>query len=153
MPSPEQSPEDVASQFSDQEMEQMKRYGAAQLGGTDFSEAVERELEKLQKTREANALKMRAAQTGQELGPSQFQEQEVKQTGALQQQATTQQASQASQAQSQQRPVNAPAAPGGPAGVVTPYPAQKAPGALPATGKTPSGGSEGAQAPPPAPEE
>ena len=54
----------VTDQFSDDEMAQMKRYGQAQLGGTDFSAEVEKELVKLQRKREANAGKMKAAQTG-----------------------------------------------------------------------------------------
>lgn len=115
----------------------MKRYGAAQLGGTDFSEAVERELEKLQHAREANAAKMHAAQTG-ELGPSEFQEQQQKQAGALQRQATTQGAQQALQAQAGMKPPNAPPAPSGPAGVTKPYAAQAKPGAVPTTGETKS---------------
>ena len=62
----------VADQFSDDEMAQMKRYGQAQLGGTDFSAEVEKELVKLQRKREANAGKMKATQTGGSLrrGPT-----------------------------------------------------------------------------------
>lgn len=54
-----------AEQFSDPEMEQIKRFGQA-LGGqpTDFDKEVERELEKRARAREASAEKMKAAQTG-----------------------------------------------------------------------------------------
>jgi hypothetical protein len=81
---------------------------------------------------------MHAAHRGEELGPTEFQEQQQKQTGALQRQATTQGAAQAFQAQGVQAPVNPPAAPIGAAGVTQPYPAQRGAGAVPTTGKTPS---------------
>jgi hypothetical protein len=77
---------------------------------------------------EANARKMRAAQTGggeQSLGPSQMDQAQVKQRGAMSQQAALQAAQQAQQAQGAQQPVTAPAAPAGPAGTTTTFPAQQ----------------------------
>jgi hypothetical protein len=58
-----------AEQFSDPEMEQIKRFGQA-LGGqpTDFDEQVEEALNKRERAREANAQKMRAAQTSGSTG-------------------------------------------------------------------------------------
>jgi hypothetical protein len=120
----------IPDQFSDDEMEQMKRYGSAQLGGTDFSAEVEKELDKLQRGREASAAKMHAAQTSggdTGLGPSDIDKAQIKQRDASQQQTATQGAQAAAQAQGAQAPVNAPAAPTGPAGVSAPYPAQRAP--------------------------
>jgi hypothetical protein len=83
---------------------------------------------------EASSKKMRAAMTGQALGPSQFAQQQMKQAGAMQQLAGTLGQKQAVQAQAKQTPPNAPPAPSGPAGVTTPYPAQASPGAVPTTG-------------------
>jgi hypothetical protein len=80
---------------------------------------------------------MRAVQTGQELGPSQFQEQQQKQAGALQRQATTMGEQQASIAQAGMKPPNAPPAPSGPEAVSKPFAAQQALGAVPTTGKAP----------------
>jgi hypothetical protein len=120
--------QDIPSQFSDDEMEQMKRYGAAQLGGTGFSEAVERELENLQREREANAAKMHAAQTGGgdlDLGPTQFQNQLAAQQGALMQTQAAAGARQAAQAQASQTSPQAAPAPSTAQGVSVPYPAQK----------------------------
>jgi hypothetical protein len=82
MPKKKQSHEDVANQFSDQEMDQIKRYGQA-LGGkpTPFDEEVEEHLTGM----EQNAQKMRAAQTGapeaaaQSLGPSDMDQAQIKQ--------------------------------------------------------------------------
>jgi len=57
----------IAHRFSDEEMEQVQRYGQALSGPTDFSEEVEKELEKrgaYQRAQKRNAAKMRAAQTG-----------------------------------------------------------------------------------------
>jgi len=81
--------------------------------------------------------KMRAAQRGEDLGPSQFEEQQQKQTGALQQLAGTAGQAKAAQAQAGMTPPNAPPAPSGPAGVSKPFKAQEAPGAMPTTGKAP----------------
>lgn len=127
----------------------MKRYGAAQLGGTDFSDEVEKELNKLQAAREASAGKMRAAQTGggnQGLGPSDMDTAAVKQRGAIDQQSDTQAAQQAVQAQGAQAPVNAPPAPASPQGTTTTFPAQKGAVGGPGNVQQPSQG-----APPPAP--
>lgn len=117
-------PKKPQEQFTDDEMEQMKRYGSAQLGGTDFSEQVEKELDKLQANREASANKMKAALTGG-LGPSDMDQAQIKQRGAIDEQADTQAAAQAQQAQGAQTPVNAPPAPSGPAGTTTAFPAQQ----------------------------
>ena len=124
-----------ADQFSDDEMEQMKRYGMASLGGTSdshldspaFSEGVQNELDKLDR-QEANAAKMKAAQTGGGdigMGPSDMDQAQVKQRGSMQKQADVQDAQQAAQAQGSQAPLVAPAAPSGPAGDTSTYPAQK----------------------------
>lgn len=133
----------VADQFSDKEMDQIKRYGQA-LGGkpTPFDEEVEEHLTGM----EANAKKMRAAQTGggdQSLGPSDMDEAAVKQGQALSKQADTQAAAQAQQAQGAQAPVNAPAAPSGPQGTTTVFPAQKGAVGGPGNAAAPS------QTPPP----
>jgi hypothetical protein len=117
-----QSTDNIAGQFSDEEMEQLKRYGAAQLGGTDFSEAVERELEKLQRGREASTAKMRTAQMG--LAPSKMETAQVQQTGAMQQGLDVQSQAQATRAQAQQTQPTPPPAPGGPQGVTQPYAAE-----------------------------
>jgi hypothetical protein len=88
--------------------------------------------------REGNYKKMQAAMRGGDLGPEQFEQEQVQQTGALQQQAGALGEQQAAQAQAAQTSVNAPPAPTGAAGVTTPYPAQAKPGAVPTTGKMPS---------------
>jgi len=98
---------------------------------------------------EANAPKMREAQMG--LAPSEMEQQKVKQTQALGQQATTQGAVKAQQAQGAQTPVPAPAAPSGPAGTQTPYPAQAGPQPPPDVTALPPGQQQQGQQPPPAP--
>ena len=87
----------TASKFSDQEMEMIQRHGAAQMGDPSFSEEVEKHLRR----REANAAKMKAAQTGggEGLGPPEIQQQQAQQTGTLQQQAGAQSQVQAAKAQ------------------------------------------------------
>lgn len=112
----------IADQFSDEEMEAIKRYGQALGGNTAFSEEVEKALPFY----EAHYAKMRAAATGGslELGPSQAETQQVKQRQAIGQRAATQQQVQASQAQGAQAPVSAPEAPSGPQGVTVSEPAQ-----------------------------
>jgi hypothetical protein len=58
MPKKKQSHEDVANQFSDQEMDQIKHYGQMLGGGvTPFDEAVEEALNK-REAAEMNAAKM-----------------------------------------------------------------------------------------------
>lgn len=109
----------------------------------------------LQRTHEeeANASKMRAAQTGggdQSLGPSAMDQAAVKQGQAASRQASQQAAQQAAQAQAQQVPVNAPPAPSGAAGATIPFPAQK--GAVGGPGNAPQP-SLGAQPPQPPPQE
>jgi hypothetical protein len=147
MPKKKQPHESVANQFSDEEMEQIKRYGQA-LGGkpTPFDEEVEQHLTGM----EQNAHKMHAAQTGggdQSLGPSAMDQQAIKQRGAMSQQAATQAAAQAQQAQGAQQPVNAPPAPAGPAGTTTTFPAQR--GATGGAGNV----QQPQQTPPPPPDE
>lgn len=115
----------IADQFSDEDMEQIKRFGQA-LGGkpTPFDEEVEYHIQR----HERNYQKMRAAQSGGSgLGPSAAERQQAQQTEAMQQQATAQGAQQAQQAQAQQAPISAPPAPSGPQGVTQPYPAQAGP--------------------------
>jgi len=84
---------------------------------------------------EISAKKMHAAHRGEELGPSEFTQQQEQQRGALQRQATTAGQAQAAQAQAGMKPPNAPPAPSGPSGVTKPFPAQQEAGALPTTGK------------------
>jgi hypothetical protein len=137
---PQQPNQSPADQFSDDQMEQIQRYGQALGGGiTPFDEELERELPKLhpgeaEKKRrmapaipgEAQAQKMRAAQSGgsPSLGPTEAEAALAKQRGMLQQQAAAAGQQQAQQAQRQQ-PVSAPPpAPTGPQGVTKPYPAQ-----------------------------
>lgn len=119
----------IHEQFSDDEMEQLKRHGAAQIGGSDFSAKVEEHLNALEAKREANASKMKAAQTGgasdPSLAPSEMDQAQVKQRGAMDQQSDVQAAQQAQQAQAAQTPVNAPPAPTGPAGTTSSFPAQQ----------------------------
>ena len=82
-------------------------------GPTDFDDEVEKELAK-HYPHEAGFRKMHAAITGggseTDLGPSEFQQQQAKQTAALQQQATVAGAQAAQQAQAAQTSVNAPSA-------------------------------------------
>ncbi len=146
-----QSPEDIASQFSDDEMEGIKRYGQA-LGGkpTPFDEEVEEHLTGM----EANAAKMRAAQTGggdQSLGPSDIDQTAVKQGQAASRQADQQAAQKAAQAQAAQAPVNAPPAPSGPVGTTIPFAAQK--GATGGAGNTQPPSQAAPPPQPPAPGE
>ena len=121
----------VADQFSDEEMEQLKRYGQALGGGSsDFSEEVEKKLPKY----EAHYAKMRAAQQGipaESLGPSAMEQAAAKQQGAMQQQAAATGQVQATKAQAAQVGPAPPPAPGGPEGVSEPYPAER--------GQTPPG--------------
>lgn len=141
-----QSNEDIASQFSDEEMGQIKRYGEA-LGGkpTPFDEEVENHLTGM----EANASKMKSAQTGGDvgLGPSDMDTAQVKQRGAMNQQADTQAAAQAAQAQAAQQPVNAPPAPAGPQGTNVPFAAQQ--GAVGGSGNTQQPQDQPPPSPPP----
>jgi hypothetical protein len=81
-------------------------------------------------SKEASAAKMRAAQTGGAsvgLGPSEMEQQQIKQRDTSQPQTAAQGAQQAAQAQAQQTSPTPPAAPAGPTGVMEPYPAQNAP--------------------------
>jgi len=129
-----------APQLSPEQQEAMVKLGQHMGHGMDeFDMEVGDEIERL--VHERNYKKMKAAQSGQELGPSQFLQQQEQQAGALQRQAATQGASQASQAQAGMTTPNAPPAPSGPAGVSQPFPAQAKPGAVPTTGKAPSGGT------------
>lgn len=78
---------------------------------------------------EASAVKMRAAQMGGELGPTDFEQQKMKQNQAMAQQAAGQQAqgAQQAQAQAQGSSTQPPPAPSGPVGTQSPYPAQSGP--------------------------
>jgi hypothetical protein len=137
----QQQKQSPADQFSDPEMEQIKRYGQA-LGGapTDFDEEVEQEINARRRTREANAQKMRAAQTGGSpgLGPTEAEQALAKQQQTLQQQAATTGAAAGQQAQAGQPPQpTPPPAPAGAAGVTKPYSAQA--GAVGGAGEAPPG--------------
>src|SRR5260221_14764979 len=65
MPKKQQPQPNPADQFSDDDMDQIKRFGQA-LGGapTDFDEEVEKALDARLRAREASAGKMKAAATG-----------------------------------------------------------------------------------------
>jgi hypothetical protein len=124
MPNQQQS---IPDQFSDEEMSQIQRHGAAQMGDPGFSDEVEKHLKYRE---ELNAKKMHAALTGggdTDLGPSKMEQAQGKQTQALQQAATTQGAQQAVQAQAAQQPLVPPSAPGTPVGASKPFPAQAGP--------------------------
>jgi hypothetical protein len=140
-----------ADQFSPEEMTQVQRHGKALLGEpTDFDEAVESHLAD-HYPHEASAAKMRAAAEGGggELGPSQMDEQAVKQQNALMAQQTSQGAQQAVQAQAAQVPNQPPPAPTGPTGVSIPYAAQRGQQTPPdVTAMPPSQQEQGQQGPP-----
>ena len=157
----EQQRQKPEEQFSDPEMEGIKQYGEA-LGGkpTDFEEEVERHLSMgtdAAHAHEASYAKMRAAQEGGPLGPSDIEKEQVQQSQAQAQTQATQQAAQAGQAQAQQSPVNAPPAPSGPTGVSTPYEAQNAPQPPPSAQdvepEVPGMQSPASHQPPPAPDQ
>jgi hypothetical protein len=95
---------------------------------------------------EVSSKKMQAAHRSEDLGPGEFETQQAKQTGALQQLAGTAGQVQAAQAQASKVPMVPPSSPAGAAGVSRPFPAQAGPGAVPTTGRAPQ-----AQPPPPAP--
>jgi len=128
--SQDQSPEDIAGQFSDEEMEQLKRYGAALGGGPS---AFDEEVEKHLAGHEAHYAKMRAAQTGGAsadeiaLAPPEIPQAQMKGQEIAHQRQTAQGAQQAQAAQAQQQPPTPPAAPMGPQGVSEPYEAQSGP--------------------------
>ncbi len=89
MPKKQQPQPNPADQFSDDDMDQIKRFGQA-LGGapTDFDEEVEKALDARLRAREASAGKMKAAATGGSagLGPTEAEQALAKQQSALQQQ-------------------------------------------------------------------
>jgi len=148
---PKKAKPSVADQFSDDEMNQVKHYGQMLGGGvTPFDDAVEDALNK-REAQEANAAKMRAAQTGgASLGPTQFDQDQAKQTGAIQRQADTQGTQQALAAQAQSPPLSPPQASGG-AGASQPFPAQSAPQPPPGPTQGLPAPGMGAAPPPPAP--
>jgi hypothetical protein len=151
-PAASQPPHPAAGAFSDDEMEQVKRFGQA-LGGqpSAFDEDVEKALAK-HYPKEFSAEKMHAAQTGgsTSLGPTEAEQQLAKQQSALQQQAATTGAAAAQQAQAgQSGQPTPPPAPTGSAGVTTPYSAQA--GAVGGAGKAPQGDGAQTEAPPEAP--
>ena len=123
------SHKDTADQFSDEEMGQIGHMGRMMSGGvTPFDEEVQKHLDR-REAEEANASKMKAAQTGgasdPSLAPSEMDQAQIKQRGAMDQNADLQAAQQAQQAQAAQQPVNAPPAPTGPAGTTSSFPAQQ----------------------------
>jgi len=130
-------PQGPADQFSDDEMEGIKRYGQA-LGGkpTDFEEEVEKHLTgQYAREHEREEAKMHAAQTGGAgpgLGPEEEAQLLAKQQQTLQQKAAAQGQQAAAQAQAQQTPIQPPPAPTGSQGVSQPYPAQAGPQPPPA---------------------
>jgi hypothetical protein len=95
---------------------------------------------------ELNAPKMKAAMRGGDLGPEQFEQEQVKQAGAIQQQSAAAGQQKAAQAQAGMTGPTPPTAPAGTAGVTEPYPAQE--GALPTAGNPPK---EQGEQPPAAP--
>jgi hypothetical protein len=71
----EQRQHPTSDKFSDQEMDQVKRYGEALGSSSEFSDEVEKELEKrgaYQRHQEAGTAKMRAAQTAGSTGLGQL---------------------------------------------------------------------------------
>src|SRR5262249_19662209 len=116
----------IANQFSDDEMEAVRRNGQALGGGpTDFEEEVERHLTG-EHAREREAAKMRAAESGdggEGLGPEQEEQMLAKQAHTLQQHAEARGAVQAQQISP---------TPTGSQGVSQPYPAQAGPQPPPA---------------------
>jgi hypothetical protein len=140
------TPED----FTPEEQQQMQRYGQAMTHPpSDFDEEVEKELAKhYPHEGEANARKMHAVHRGEDLGPTEFQEQQQKQTGALQQLSGSAGQQKAAQAQAGMTTPAPPPAPSGPAGVTRPYEAQASPGAVPTSGEMPKQQGDQEQAPP-----
>jgi hypothetical protein len=145
----------IADQFSDDEMEQVQRYGQALNTPSDFSDEVEKELEKrgaYQRHHEASAQKMRQAQTsGSEgLGPSEAEQKLSQQRSQLLQQQATAGAAGAAQAQQgRSGSPTPPPAPTGPQGVTQPYSSQA--GAVGGSGQAPQPQAQ-PQGPPAAPE-
>lgn len=142
----------IADQFSDDEMEQVQRYGQALNSPSDFSDEVEKELNKrgaYERHREAGAQKMHQAQTGgsEGLGPTEAEQTLSRQRNALlQRQAQTSATAGAQAQQGRSGSPTPPPAPTGPQGVTQPYSSQA--GAVGGAGQAPQpqGG------PPPAPE-
>jgi predicted phage gp36 major capsid-like protein len=98
----------------------------------DLQRVREEGLERHLANREAHASKMKAAQTGGSLAPSEMEKTAATQAGAISQQAGAAGDVQAAQAQGAQAPIAPPpAAPGGPVGQTQPYAAQR--------GETPPG--------------
>jgi hypothetical protein len=135
MPKSKKTPS--AEDFSDEEKGQIQRHGQALAGDpTDFDDEVEKELAD-HYPHEASAAKMHQAQTSGGasvgLGPTEAEQAQIKQRGALASQATTQGALTAAQAQAAQTPINAPPAPSSAAGTSPPepYPAQRGSAASP----------------------
>lgn len=145
----------IADQFSDDEMEQVQRYGQALSTPSDFSDEVEKELNKrgaYERHREAGAQKMHQAQTsGSEgLGPSEAEQKLSQQRNALlQRQAQTGTAGAAQAQQGRSGSPTPPPAPTGPQGVTQPYSSQA--GAVGGAGQAPQPQAQ-PQGPPAAPE-
>ena len=98
----------------------------------------EADLQRTHESEEASAKKMHAAQTGGSgisLGPSQIEQQAVKQRTAINQQSDLQASQQAQQVAGQQVPSQPPPAPTGPQGTSIPYSTQK--GAVGGPGNAP----------------
>jgi hypothetical protein len=115
----QQPPRPSVPQFSDEEISKIKDFGQSLSGEpTDFDHEVASHL----RAHEANAQKMREAQQG--LAPTEMEQAQVKQQGALAQQMATQGAMKAQQAQGGMMQTPPPQAPTGPVGTTAPYPAQ-----------------------------
>ena len=137
----EQSQQWKAPQLDPSQQEALVKLSQHMGHGMDeFDMEVGNELDRL--VHERNYKKMQAAQRGGDLGPEQFEQEQVQQAGALQRQAGTMGQQQAAQAQATETSAAPPPAPTGTAGVTTPYPAQRTPGAISTTGKGPSGASQ-----------
>ena len=136
-----------APQLDPHQQEALVKLGQHMGHGMDqFDIETGNEIERL--VHEGNYKKMKAAMRGGDLGPEKFEQEQAQQTGAMQQLAASAGQQQAAQAQGAETSVAPQAAPSGPAGVSVPYEAQKAPGALPTTGKAPQ--QSQSQGPPPA---
>jgi hypothetical protein len=136
-------------QFSEDEMAQVQQHGKALLGEpTNFDEEVERHLAD-HYPGEVSTKKMRTAQMG--LAPSEMERAQVKQSGALEQQATMQGAAKAQQAQGGMTQTPPPQAATGPIGTTAPYPAQAGEVGPKETPETPASSGAPPSPPPPAP--
>ena len=129
--------------------------GPTRRKGHDPDAPTETDLQRAQEEpigEEASAKKMHAAQIGggdTALGPSQIEQQTVKQRTSVNQQADLQSAAQAQQVAGKQVPSQPPPAPTGPQGTSIPYSTQKGAVGGPGNAPKPQGAPPPDQGPPP----